>query len=225
MLWYGRGAKTTYKKTYKKRLQRYHLMVRRLAFSIEKNTNLGHKVYYFHIPANWHVVALQMKLLIHNPNIFYLTSTTYFFKVIVPSHQLKWWYDLQTNTILFSIPKSSNFFNMYWKLLQALLYSFNNFYFLKLKFKGKGYYLYKNIRNTITPQFGHSHRIYIYSFAITVKFLSKTSVMFFGLSKKDVLKTGYQLRKSRSVNLFTGRGVRFNRQILYRKTGKVSTHR
>lgn len=110
-------------------------------------------------------------------------------------------------------------------MFRQSLYQFSLPVFLKLKFKGKGYYIYKNRRNTITPQFGHSHRIYIYSYFTTVKFLSKTSVLLFGFSKSDLFSIGHQIKKARSINLFTGRGVRFNKQILYRKTGKISTHR
>jgi len=104
-------------------------------------------------------------------------------------------------------------------------YSFSKVFFLKLKFKGKGYYIYKNSRNTITSQFGHSHRIYIYSVFISVKFLTKTTVFLFGSSKKDVLTTGYSIQKVKPINIFTGRGVRFSKQIIYKKTGKVSSYR
>ena len=61
-------------------------------------------------------------------------------------------------------------------LLNELVSSFSRVFFIKLKFKGKGYYLYKNARNTITPQFGYAHRIYKYNYTTAVKFLSKTKV-------------------------------------------------
>ena len=94
-----------------------------------------------------------------------------------------------------------------------------------MKFKGKGYYIYKNYRNTIAPQFGYYHRIYIYSFFTTVKFLSKTKLMIFGLIKKDILLTAHTLKTKRPINIFTGRGVRFARQRIYKKTGKISSYR
>ena len=65
-------------------------------------------------------------------------------------------------------------------LLSSIICSFSRLFFIKLKFKGKGYYLYKNARNTITPQFGYAHRIYKYNYTTVVKFLSKTKVFFFG---------------------------------------------
>ena len=97
--------------------------------------------------------------------------------------------------------------------------------FFKVKFKGKGYYLYKNSRNTITPQFGYAHRIYFYSYFASVKFLSKTSVFIFGLVNKDICDAAYGIKIMRPINIFTGRGVRFSRQTIYRKVGKVSSYR
>jgi len=118
-----------------------------------------------------------------------------------------------------------NFFTMYIKTILNIFYSFSKYFFRKIKFKGKGYYIYKNTRNTITSQFGHSHRIYIYAFFVSVKFLTKTTVFLFGSSKKDVLSIGFLIKKAKPINIFTGRGVRFSRQIVYKKTGKVSSYR
>ena len=96
---------------------------------------------------------------------------------------------------------------------------------MKLKFKGKGYYIFKNQRNTITPQFGFSHRIYVYSYSAVVNFLTKTKVFLFGLSKQDLLTSAYSIKAMRPINIFTGRGVRFSKQLIYKKTGKVSSYR
>jgi ribosomal protein L6P/L9E len=225
MLWYGRKHKLNFTKTYKKRLQRHYVNLRRLAFSVKRKVNFGRKWYKMYIPSNWTTLVLKSKPQTVGYYVLYLTSQTYYFKVVLPLHGLSYHYDRQLHTIIIQAPRTSNFFPMYWNHLQTLLHSFSTLFFVKLKFKGKGYYLYKTARNTITTQFGHSHRIYIYSFFISVKFLSKTSVLFFGFSKRDILSIGYSLKSARPINLFTGRGVRFNRQILYRKTGKISTHR
>lgn len=106
-----------------------------------------------------------------------------------------------------------------------MLFSLTSYNFQKIKFRGKGYYLYKNLRNTITPQFGYSHRIYIYSYFTKVIFLSKTKIIIFGLNKDDILSPSLYIRSKRRINIFTGRGVRFSSQIVYKKTGKVSLYR
>jgi ribosomal protein L6P/L9E len=60
---------------------------------------------------------------------------------------------------------------------------------------------------------------------VSVKFLKKTTIFLFGSSRRDVFVVGRTIRKSKPANIFTGRGVRFSRQVVYKKTGKVSTYR
>ena len=109
--------------------------------------------------------------------------------------------------------------------MNGVLYNFSLINFIKLKFTGKGYYIYKNLRNTVAPQFGYSHRLYIYSFFSYIKFLTKTKLILFGLVKGDLLKVSFKIKSKRSINVFTGRGVRFSSQVIYKKTGKVSSYR
>ena len=49
--------------------------------------------------------------------------------------------------------------------------------------------------------------------------------MLYGLSPKDLTLVGLQIKSLRPINIFTGRGVRFNKQSVYKKTGKVSSYR
>jgi ribosomal protein L6P/L9E len=98
-------------------------------------------------------------------------------------------------------------------------------FFKKIKFKGKGYYIYKNKRNTVALQFGYSHIKRLFFFFISLKFLSKTSILFFGLNQNSVFLASKKLFSVRPLNIFTGKGMRFTRQIVYRKTGKVSSYR
>jgi hypothetical protein len=77
---------------------------------------------------------------------------------------------------------TNNFTKLYYTLFDSFYKLFWKPFVYKLKFKGKGYYIYKNYRNTITPQFGYSHRLYLYAFFLHVKFLSKTTLIVFGLT-------------------------------------------
>lgn len=94
---------------------------------------------------------------------------------------------------------------------------------LKVKFEGKGYYLYKNIRNTLAPKFGFAHRLYLYHFDSWVKVLSKTKLLFYSNSKQHSLLNAVEICLLRPRNPFTGRGVRLGRSIRFKKRGKVSS--
>lgn len=120
---------------------------------------------------------------------------------------------------------SNSFYPTFTSYYNMILHTFYKPTFKKLKFRGKGYYIYKNIRNTIAPQFGYSHRLYIYSYFNHVKFIGKTKIILFGLVKEDVITASLTLKLKRNINIFTGRGVRFARQVVYKKQGKVSSYR
>ena len=130
-----------------------------------------------------------------------------------------------SNTLKLESLLANNYYTTYLNLYASIISSFYKPMFKKLKFRGKGYYIYKNSRNTIAPQFGYSHRLYIYSYFNKVKFIGKTVVVLFGIVKQDITKAAVNLKSKRSINIFTGRGVRFSRQVVYKKQGKVSSYR
>ena len=179
--------------------------------------------YRFYIPNNWKFNVL------YNYNkslwVIYCFSDIYFFKFSFNSLMSEFRIDNNVNMVTLSTEYPSNSSKSGWNSLTRLFSVLNVPVFIKLKFKGKGYYIYKNSRNTITPQFNYSHRIYLYASYTHVKFLSKTSIFVFGLHKPDLVKVARGIRAMRKINIFTGRGVRFAKQIIYKKTGKVSSYR
>ena len=154
-----------------------------------------------------------------------MSSTYYYHVAIGKLKTLNFFIDKNIRILYFMNYKLSMHKNIWLKEMSHTLFLFTSFFFLKIKFRGKGYYLYKNKRNTITPQFCYYHRIYIYSFFNYVKFLTKTKILIFGFVKNDILTNAYNLKKKRPINIFTGKGVRFAKQVIYKKTGKVSAYR
>jgi len=225
LLWYGKNKISNLKTLYKRRNYRCNVFTKTLAFPVLRHGSLSNVNTLMYIPSSWDFLILKPLKVNSFNNILYLYSKFYFFKITFINYNLKWYFDKQSNVLRLSNLYTPNFFKLYINLLLNIFYSFSKIFFLKLKFKGKGYYIYKNSRNTITSQFGHSHRIYLYSVFISVKFLTKTTVFLFGSSKKDILTIGHSIKKTKPINIFTGRGVRFARQVIYKKTGKVSSYR
>lgn len=134
-------------------------------------------------------------------------------------------FDIETNTVLIIAISCNSYIKQY---ITNLMLTYNAFFkinFKKLKFKGKGYYIYRNARNTIAPQFGYAHRLYIYSWFNALKFSSKTTLLLFGFINDNIQAAALNLKSFRRINVFTGRGVRFSRQCIYSKPGKISTYR
>lgn len=201
----------------------------------QKNRNFGspqtrHYTYpafksLFQVPAACRLITLRDKSNLNKNPAFYVFNDTYFMNFAFTENLVSLKYDSQTRTVVLLHLFVSEVHKAYLTALTSLLRRFTVPFFLKIRFKGKGYYMYKSCRNTIAPQFGYAHRVYVYAQATSVRFLSKTKVILFGLSRKDVINASYAVKRTKPINIFTGRGVRFARQIIYRKTGKVSSYR
>ena len=224
-MWYGKYTKLNFCRIYKRRKLNYNKSSKKINILKPKHFSLNYTSSIVTIPSNFSALLFKNKDLRHEHTICWFYSSRYYVRFVVPTERAA--LKLDPNT-------SSLFFRGFYTAAAELLWikCFNNFFrvftsrfFRKLKIKGKGYYIYKNFRNTITHQFGHSHRLYIYSYFIVVKFLSKTSVLLFGSSKKDIFLVSRNIKASKPLNIFTGRGVRFTRQVIYKKTGKVSAYR
>ena len=180
--------------------------------------------YRFLVPSSW-----QFYILLNYPRDLYvvkLYTTPYYYNFSIPRQNLlSFLVDSNIRLIYFSNYTSFTTCNPWAKEIAHIIFLFTSFFFVKIKFRGKGYYIYKNKRNTIAPQFGYAHRIYIYSFFNYVKFLTKTKVIIFGFSKKDIVTNAFNIKRQRPINIFTGKGVRFSKQVIYKKTGKVSAYR
>lgn len=203
--------------------QRNAKFLRKERLKLNNKSTILLKTYSFFIPHPW-----LCYILLDEKRYFYVVKlfhSRYYYQFSIPKDLILVLFDYESNSIFFSSYKLPNHMVSWIKTLNLIITFFTTFYFLKIKFKGKGYYIYKNRRNTIAPQFGYSHRIYVYSYFNIVRFLTKTKVLIFGFSKKDILSASYNLKSKRPINIFTGRGVRFSKQIVYKKTGKVSMYR
>lgn len=215
-----------FKKLFIKNIKSYrNQKLKSYLFAPKLRLNFTPKIYNFYIPHTWDLV-----LLILNPqtrlNLLFLYSTIYFYKILIPQTFGLLRFCAYSRVLSLQVLNSqSDFWSLYVRLVARTLFCFTKPVFLRIKFKGKGYYIFKNKRNTIAPQFGYAHRIYIYTLFLSVKFLRKTSVLIFGLRSVDLSFVGTELYAKRPVNIFTNRGVRFSRQVIYKKKGKVSTYR
>jgi ribosomal protein L6P/L9E len=224
-MWYGSKNSPNIAKKLQNKSNRLNWKDRLHTFHLARQRKYPSTRYTFQVPSHLNLVVLESTKSQNSNLLFYLFNETYFLTFSVAQSVQSTTYDNQTHSLNFTRFNSSYSYNSYLNALSDVLARFSRPFFVKIKFKGKGYYMYKNKRNTIAPQFGYAHRVYIYSFANSVKFLSKTKVFLFGLSKRDIFLSSYQLFNTRPINVFTGRGVRFARQVVYKKTGKIGAYR
>jgi len=211
-MWYGSTYNQNIKLNLKRKSVRLSNWQKQNNLQLKSRSSVYSYKFLFLIPSLWTLLVVTSKNKNQLKTILYVTSSTYFFKISLPFLNSKPVFNKQLKLLELNFYHFYHSLSFYLNFIKALFLTFSLPLFLKLKFKGKGYYIFKNSRNTITPQFGFSHRIYVYSFSVLVKFLSKTTIFLFGLSKKDLLKNGLQIKNIRPINIFTGRGIRFTKK-------------
>ena len=224
MKWYGKSnffkfEKNSFKNTNLKLKKKYK------KYFFKKNNNFSLRKFqnFLYLPYNWNFVIFENKK--YNILNFYIYNSDYFFILPFMKKFLSLKYDDVSNVVVLNFFFKNNYYSIFWNYFKLIFFSFSKIFFRKLRFKGKGYYIYKNSRNTIALQFGYSHKFYLYSFFTAVKFITKTIILMFGVNYRDLLNKSYSLFNIKPINIFTGKGIRFARQIIYRKTGKVSSYR
>jgi len=225
MRWYGFTKLAVIRKTFIPNFRRrVNLRARTLVLNL--TTKATYRVFpiSIYLPSNWKVMHLQN---MNYPTmlILNLTSIDHYSNIVIPTTFVKYTYDPHVRSLNLVFEYYNNYYNLYWFTFFLVFNSITSAFFNKIKFRGKGYYVYKNYRNAISFQFGFSHRVKIYLYFVNVKKLTKTSVLMFGLNKFDIIKAGHMFTDKRPINIFTGRGARFTRQIIYRKSGKISSYR
>lgn len=113
-----------------------------------------------------------------------------------------------------------NFFfikNNFYEFLKKL----NNYYFIKIKFKGKGYKIeFFRKKKTINFLFGNSHKSIILYKNLKIKKIKKYKLILYKNNLHNLKKTINKIINIRKINDFTNRGLRKSRQIIIKRKGK-----
>lgn len=176
------------------------------------NYNSFEKAFFFYKPSK--LLVCKSKYY----KIFFVIKNYYISHYILNSYEFS--LNLNLNSISYKFIFTTNFFfyfNKFWNKFIKYLYIYN---FIKIKFTGKGYYLFRTIRNTLGLQFNYSHKVNIYAFHFNIKKYSKRSWLFFNLDKRVLIFFLKFFKHYRPINVFTGRGIRFTKQIVYLKKKK-----
>lgn len=112
-------------------------------------------------------------------------SGTYYCMCPLPFHWRTRYQNRFNPGVEFLTKQVSHYYTTYFTQFSLVFSSLHRPFFNKLKFKGKGYYMYRNKRNTITPQLGHAHRILTYVFYLGVRFFRR------GTTRRSIVLTGF----------------------------------
>jgi len=109
--------------------------------------------------------------------------------------------------------------------LKKIIKCIYNFIFLKMRYKGKHYRWYRK-KKGIVLRFGHSHLVLqTKKNFVFLKKRGKIKLLFFGTNFYLMRTFLTKLTCWCPINVYTARGIRFSKQMLMRKEGKVSIYR
>jgi len=162
-----------------------------------------------YIPNNLNFLVLVNKYLyIYNSNHFIMININFFsiyYNQYLQVINLK-----KTNTL--NLKYNKNFLNMF-------LFSWENFFFSKLYFIGKGFKL-KKLSNNTYLNFNYSHTNLIINQKNIIKKIQKNKLLIFGKNLNNFKQTVNYILNIKILNKYTKRGLRATKQIVYKKKSK-----
>lgn len=102
------------------------------------------------------------------------------------------------------------------KFLNNFLFTWENFFFSKIYFLGKGFKL-KKVNNNIYFNFNYSHIKLLINQNIIIKKVQKTKLILFSKSLYKLNSLCKDILNIKKINVYTKRGLRKNKQIIRKK--------
>ena len=168
------------------------------------------------IPINFNLTIIKK----FEKNHIILKNAEFNFKIIVKKHN-----NIKINKYINSIEYKNFYLKKNYFLLKNNFFNFlskiNNYYFYKIKFKGKGYKLgfYKK-KKTINFFFGKSHKsVFVYK-NIYIKKINKYKFILLNNNISTLKKISVNVINIKKINFYTGRGLRLSKQIILKRKGK-----
>lgn len=109
--------------------------------------------------------------------------------------------------------------------LNIFLNSLNIYFYSKIKFKGKGFRIkfFKKIK-ILKFYFGKSHKTFLFLKKINKKKINKYKFIISGLNKTKINLIKKIICNIKPINVYTLRGLRLSRQIIFKRKGKKGTY-
>lgn len=170
----------------------------------------------FFIPYNLNFILIENKFTNYK-RIYFYNDNFYFF-----TNQFNNKIFIDKNTNIIKIKCINNDFNKsYSTEINNFLISWDSFFFKKIKFVGKGFKFKKKINNLFLF-FNRAHKCFFIGNNIILRRLSKNKVILLKNNYKHLIYDCLIIKKIRWLNIYTKRGLRTVRQIVFKKRGKTA---
>lgn len=158
----------------------------------------------------------NINLICLNNKYFYLYNLNNF--LFFNFHEYNFFFNKHLNIIKLNIKnKVINFKSK--KFITTFLFTWDNFFFSKIYFLGKGFKL-KKFNKTIHFNFIYSHKNILLNNHTLIKKIEKTKLLLASKNYKSLIELIQKIIKIKPLNSYTKRGLRRTKQIFYKKKNK-----
>jgi len=188
------------------------------------------KLFFFYIEQNYFFSAGLLgsfKISLKSMVPFFFFIDKFCIHISVPLLYLSFYNQIKGNTnqslMKKFLYKKLRFNSVYFtNSISQLIYASSEGFRNELKIMGVGYRFLTHL-NLVVLKLGYSHLvIYLVPYALNIYKKGKTSLIIFGSKHNLLSEIGMFIRLFRIPNVYTGKGIRFKKEILILKQGKVN---
>lgn len=146
-------------------------------------------------------------------------------KIKIAIKENTFFFDKETNSIRISYTTPSFLQNKASNIFKKITFSFEDYFSKKIKFKGKGFRLkIKKKHKAIKFLFGHSHLNILFLKNLKLKKCGKYKLTIKHTLLNDNNILAKKICSIKPVNVYTNRGIRVSRQVIFKRKGKKGSY-
>jgi len=155
---------------------------------------------------------------------FYVYNTFFFYKIARPTIYNELQIDSSSNSIMLKYLHPNNSQHKIEQIFKLFFSSWYTYFFNKIKFTGKGYRItFRRKKRMIKFFFGRSHPTIVLFRSIKIKKPHKYKFVILNNSLNRLSKITLSIKSIKPINLYTKRGLRTSRQIIFKRKSNKKT--
>nr|YP_009512653.1 ribosomal protein L6 [Uronema marinum]AXJ93345.1 ribosomal protein L6 [Uronema marinum] len=162
-------------------------------------------------------IPKNIKFLILNNKYLYIYNFNYFFLINLSKNNF--FFNNLLNILHIELKNKVSVRNK--NFINNFIFLWDNYFFSKLYFLGKGFKL-KKIDNNTYFNFNYSHIKLIINQTSILKKIQKNKILIFTKNFQNLKKLENYINKIKPLNFYTKRGIRKSKQIVFIKKNKTS---
>lgn len=174
-----------------------------------------------HIPITFNIIVYENK---NNKNDLTIILYNSIYSITILNIKKKIRIDLESYSIQINKTNDEKN-NLYFKQTDKFLKTFEFYFFIKIKFKGKGFKIKFNKKLKIIKfYFGRSHITVFKLKKIKLKKVTKYKFILKSLNLWKLKTNSIKITKIKPINVYTLRGIRLSKQSISKRKGKKSSY-